>query len=419
MPVSLGLGVRTKNILLKLQRYTGADNVYIAKQGGFLWAGNIINLGLSFLLSVAFARFISKETYGSYQYILSMVGILTMFTIPDMLDALTQSTAAGFESSIFTATKTRLKAGLLGTLAAIGVGIYFLVRGNMVVAVSLFIASAFIPLVETYKNYQGYLGGKKKFDVSSIYGIISQILYSAIMLVAIIFFKNVIGLVLVFFTANLAVNLYFYLRTLKNFPPQNKEIDSKISSYGIHLTLSGVFGVISSQIDRILTFSILGPQNLAIYAFATAPVDKIKGLLTPIATLALPKFAEKSKDEVKKNIHRRLWQLSFLAAGLMIFWFFAAPYIYKIFFPAYIASVWLSQIYVFKYIGLPASILPVVFRSQKMLKPIYFINITGELFLILMYVVLLTKFQLLGLVWAAILTALYRSILMLVFLKKM
>lgn len=222
-----------------------------------------------------------------------------------------------------------------------------------------------------------------------------------------------------FFITNLGVNSFFYFRALKTVPPVNQYEDPHISKYGIHLTASGLFSIIASQIDRILVFSILGPQSLAVYTFATAPVDKIKGLLTPIGTLALPKFSEKTKEEIKKNIYKRMWQLGGITAVIILGWILVAPLAYKWFFPAYISAIGLSQLYVLKYIGLPASILPVAFKSQKMLKPIYFLNITGEIFLIIMYILLLAKFKLVGLVLAAIFTAIYRSVVSLVFLKKM
>lgn len=415
----MALKQKIKDILIKAQKYTHTDNLYLAKHGSFLWGANIINLGLSFLLSIAFAKFISKEVYGTFQYILSIVSVLAIFTIPDMLDALTQATAAGADRSIFSATRTRIKLGSIGTVISIVLGVYFIWHGRQDVAIGLFIASLFIPFTEAFKNYQGYLGGKKRFDISSKYSATSQIIYSLIMLGVLLFIKNIAGLITFFFAINLVLNLFFYHRTFKIVPPANKQSDPKISSYGIHLTASGVFGVIASQIDRILAFSILGPQSLAVYAFATAPVDKIKGFLTPIHTLALPKFAEKTKEEVKKNIYRRMWQLVGVTMVIVIGWIIAAPYIYKWFFPAYMASLGLSQLYVLKHIGTPTAILPTVFKSQRMIKPLYFLNITGEIFLIIMYVLLLAKFKLLGLVLAAIFTAVYRSIALLIFLKKM
>lgn len=410
---------KIKNALLWAQKYTHTDNIYLAKQGGFLWGANIINLALSFALSVAFARFITQETYGTFQYILSLVGILTIFTVPAMLDALTQATSAGADMSIFKATRIRIKFGFLGTLGAIIAGLYFTWHGRQDVAIGLFIASVFIPFTETFKNYHGYLGGKKRFDISSKYSVISQIIYSSVMMTTLLFLKNVAGLITVFFLINLLINACFYFRTLKVLPPATQTIDPGIASYGIHLTISSVFSVIASQIDRVLVFSFLGPQNLAIYTFATAPVDKIKGFLSPIGTLALPKFSEKSREEVKRGIYRRMWQLTGVTAIIVIGWIIAAPFLYRWFFPAYIASIGLSQLYILKYVGLPASILTIVFTSQKMLKPIYFLNITGEIFLIVMYILLLAKFKLMGLVMAAIFVALYRSAVLLIFLKKM
>ena len=48
-----------------------------------------------------------------------------------------------------------------------------------------------------------------------------------------------------------------------------------------------------AQSHRILAFHYLGAVELAIYSFAIAPPEQIKGVFKFLGTLALPKFSKR------------------------------------------------------------------------------------------------------------------------------
>ena len=64
------------NLLRWSEKYTKTDMVYLAHGGFWLSFGQIISSLSSFLLAIAFANLLPKETYGNYKYILSIASIL-------------------------------------------------------------------------------------------------------------------------------------------------------------------------------------------------------------------------------------------------------------------------------------------------------------------------------------------------------
>jgi O-antigen/teichoic acid export membrane protein len=134
--------------------------------------------------------------------------------------------------------------------------------------------------------------------------------------------------------------------TIKKLKPNSKTELGTIS-YGKHLSLMGVIGLVAGQIDKILIFHFLGAAELAIYSIAIAPPEQIKALLKNIKNLALPKFSEKSISEIKKTIYQKMAKLFLILIFIVGIYWFIAPYIFKMFFPQYLESLFYSQIFYF------------------------------------------------------------------------
>ena len=107
------------NTLRRSEHWTHTDMVYIAKGGAWLTAARIVASISSFLMVIAFANLLTKEAYGLYQYVLSIVGILSISTLGGINTALTQAMARGYEGSIIPALKTRIHWGVIGGIGSI------------------------------------------------------------------------------------------------------------------------------------------------------------------------------------------------------------------------------------------------------------------------------------------------------------
>ena len=91
---------KSLKVLRSLESYTKTDMVYLT-QGGFcaVFSQIIVSCG-TFLLAIAFAHFVSKESYGQYKYVLSLAGILGTFTLNGLGTAVVKSVAEGFEGTL-------------------------------------------------------------------------------------------------------------------------------------------------------------------------------------------------------------------------------------------------------------------------------------------------------------------------------
>lgn len=390
-------------LLRRSEKYTKTDMVYLAKGGSWLTFGQTVSVLCAFFLSVAFANFLPKEIYGQYRYIISITGALIILTLPGLRTALVRAVARGFESSLLKALAVKLKWSIMFSLALLGMAGYFYHQTNYNFALAFLIAAVLFPLSEGFVLYSSYLVGKKAFDLEVKYRLVAKIISTGLMALVLLLSNNLIILLLIYFLSQFCFNGLFFYLTLRKLPP-NKRKDRKTISYGKHLTVIDSLNNIAAYLDKILVFHFIGPIELAIYSFATAPPEQIKGLLKNIEPLALPKLATKSKREVKKTIFSKSLKFGLFVAVGVIAYILLAPLLYKIFFSQYTESVFYSQIFSISLIGMVGTPIHIALQSQMAKKQLYQFNICASLIQITLMSFLLYFYGLLGLILARVIT---------------
>jgi len=405
------------NLLRKSQKFTGTDNIYIAKYGSYLMIGNIISMAAAFLLSIAFARFLPKEIYGQYGYILSIMAILAIFSLQGMNTAIIQGVAKGFEGVLKKGFKTKLKWSLLGSLTSIGVAMYFWLQGNIEFTFSFLIIAAFLPLFKSGGIYQSYLDGKKMFGKKVSYTVLTQLLSTAFLILTLFLTTNLIILILVYFLSYSILRIFFLFYTIKKIKP-NKVDSPETISYGKHLSLIGALNIISQQIDKVLLFSFLGPIQLAIYSFATLPIQYIRTPLQNIQELALPKLSVRSGQEIKKTLPKKLLKTTVLIILGIGIYIILAPYFYKIFYPQYMDSVLYSRLFAFTLLVFPMSMMMLALQAKMKTKELYKINIIRPIIQIIFLLILTPLYGILGVILATLLSHIFYFFLAWYFFKR-
>jgi len=386
------------NFLRKTQKYTGTDNIYLAEGGFWLTLNQFIGAGTSFLAALAFANLLNPAIYGTYQYILSLIGMLGIFSLQGIRTAMAQAVARGLEGSFYSGFKTRLRWGSIGSLIALGLAIYYWLTGDKTLFFPLLIAVVFLPLMQASRVYSGFLAGKKLFAVGAKYNIYTDLISTAAIIAALFLTKNVFWLITAFIVSNTFLNCFFDYLTKIRFRPNKKE-DPETIKYAKHLSLAGVISLMGDYLDRILLFNLAGPVQLAVYSFAMIIPEQIKGFMGNISTLAFPKLAQKSKEEIRTNLMKKFWKLIILTCAIIALYILIAPFFYEIFFPKYLSSLPYSKIIVFSLLALPASLLGTVFEAKMMKKNIYALQIFS-LIRIILYLILIPLFGIWGIIMA-------------------
>ena len=402
------------NLLRRSEKYAHTDMIYVAKGGFWLTFNRIISSAATFLLAITFANLLPKEAYGIYKYILSIAGILTIFTLPGMDQAITQTVARGYEGSLTLILKTKIKWGLLAGLTSLIFAVYYHLNNNPLLAASFLIAAVFLPFVDLFDIYNSFLKGKKNFKFSAQYQMISQMAATIILIITLLITKNIPLVLLAYFASWIGLRFIFFKTTLRKFSP-NQNIDPQTISYGKHLSLASVFGIISSQIDKILVFHYLGAIELAIYSFAIAIPEQIKGFSSSLAFLMLPKFSEKKINEIKTGIKNKIIKLFFLGILVVGLYILIAPFIYNTFFPQYKESIFYSRLFALSMLNVALMPSDVFLVAKKKIKEQYLSNFIQSIFKIIIMAIFILWQGLLGLIIARILSRFFGSLINLFF----
>ncbi len=358
------------NLLRWSEKYTKTDMLYIAKGGFWLTLGRFITFVASFLLTIVFANLLPKETFGTYKYVLSLAGILAIPTLSGMNTAVLQAVARGYEGSFLPALKTKLRWGTLSSIASIILAGYYFFRGDTILTLSFLIVAVFLPLMNSFLIYESFWLGKKRFDVRAKYNIATQVLAISSMIATLFLTKNLFVILLVYFISWTSLRFIFLKITLKKSRP-NKQQDPKTIPYGKHLSLMNVTGIINAQLEKILLWHFLGAGSLAVYSIALTLPDKIKDSLSVISGLAFPKFSQRSEDELKKSVPKKMLKIFLFVLPITIVYIFLAPYVYKIFFPKYPESIIYSQVYVLLLLVFPRTLLGTALTAKMRTKALY------------------------------------------------
>ncbi len=412
------LKIKIVSLLRWSERYTKTDMLYLAKGGFWLTFGQVLSTIASFLLAVAFANFLPSNTYGVYQFILSTAGILSATTLSGINTSAIRSVSKGFEGVILKSLKTKLMWSSIGSFVSIFISIYYFVNQNNTLGFSFLIVSIFLPFFYSLNISNSLLRGKKFFDKEIKYSFIAYIFTSASVITTLFLTNNIFVILISYFGSWTAIRYFIFRNTIKNYKT-NDLLDKENESYGKHLSVIGFISTVSEYIDKILIFHFMGAVEVAIYSFATAPVMQIRGLMKNIHTLALPKFSERSYDEVKESILKRNFLLLLFSLPFFILYVFMAPAIFKLFFPQYLDSIFYSRIFA---LIIPISAFSILsstaLESRMEIKRKYFLSISSKLVKIVGMVALVIPYGIMGIVMGMIIANLYGAVVSIFLVKK-
>ena len=404
-------------LLRKSEKYTKTDMVYLAK-GGFWISFSKVAASLSaFVLAIAYANLLPVETYATYKYIFSIAGLLSIPTLTGINTTLVRSVTMGFEGNYKLSFNTKLRWGTLSTLAGLFVAGYYFFMGNQVLALGFLIASIFVPLIQIASLYTYYLQGKKLFKKASLLNTLTSLLIAILIIIVIFNTQNILTIILSYYIGTFIIySLLSYYTFRKNKLNKNKDLGS--IKLGKHLSVMNILSTIAAQIDKILMWHLLGPIQLAIYSFATIPVEQIRNFLKSSQQLALPKLVNHDINEIKKTLPAKMFKFAIVILPIVVIYYLASPWLFKIFFPEYINSINYSQIFSISLILFPFSLVNSALTAKANKKSLYIINTITPIIKIISMAIFIPIWGIMGAIYGFIFSKTINSFIVMILLKK-
>lgn len=399
------------------ERYTKTDMVYLTRGSFWMVTRQVVISLISFGMAIAFANLIPKEVYGAYKYVLSTALLLAVVTMSGINTSLTRSVAKGYEGSILPALFTRIRWGLIGSIVAIGIVLYYGIQENMALAITFAVVAIFLPFKSSFSVYQAYWQGKERFDTVSKLGIFQEMLSSSTLVFVLFLTDDLFILILAYFCAQTLASAILFIYTLRHLG--NQQTDSEIVPLGKHLSLMGVFSSLANNSLDIILWHFVGPASVAIFAFANRPPQEIRRIFTEAFPIALPRLSQRSKEEIQRTLLPKIAKLYWILIPSAVAYILIAPSVFRWLFPSYMNAVLYSQLLSLTILFAPVSLFGTVFQALGRTRELYITSIMSLVLLIPALIFSAWQYGLMGVIIAWYIVQSIGVILVLYLFKRM
>ena len=292
-----------------LEKRTRIDFPYFARNGFWVILNQSVTLLSGLVLSIVYARYFLKEVFGAYQFVIAVLSIVSVSSLPGLNTSLALSVAKGMHGNYKQVVRLSFVWSLIGIPLLILTALYFLMDLQKDLFISIALSSLFFPLLYAPNTWNSFLQGKSNFDLLAKWNVIQTIVCTIVFSgISIIIPKSILGIVSAYLLFNSFFNIYFYKKSLKLIENENR--DAETISFGKFITKLQIVGLIVNHFDKLIV-GLFDIKVLAIYMIAIKIFDVIKGFIKSVFSVTFPKFA-------KKRIRISLMQQGFVfLAGLL------------------------------------------------------------------------------------------------------
>lgn len=358
-------------------RKLGIDAHYFAKNSFIVLVGHAISILKGVVTGYLVARFFAQETYGSYQFILSIVSMLSLFTVPGLAHSVTRAWARGDSFSYKKITTYQLRVCGIGSLLLIGC-IPFLPYYNRQELWPLFLTAAILfPLPPiAMVRFGGFTVGKAQFGVALKASIIWSVIVMIVTL-GIIFLAPSATLLLL---ASMSIPSLVYLfmsRTIR--PPQEAGRDrtKQIVRYAWQLSLATIPIEVVWYVDKLLISHFFGLSQLATFSVAMLIPEQVKLLMKQFLPVT---FSRQAQGEDTMERRMKILKVGSLGAGILaisiVLYIAVTPFLMPILFPQYDARMVsiLTSIAAVTLLNVPGSFFAQYMEAQGMIRQVRLSN---------------------------------------------
>ena len=315
--------------------------IYLAKGSFWTGIGKLFSTLSGLIILIFLTRFVSKEVVGQYNFYLSILAIIAVFSIPGLNTSTTEAVAKGNDGVYQKTVKTSFKWSWFGAIAFILVSLYFyFIKNDQNLFLAFFISACLFPFLYAPNTWRSFLIGKQKFKQLNILSSLQSVFYLTSMILVIIFSHgNLIWIILIYLLIQIFANIFSYLFTKKYIQNDNETDDWK--NYGFFLTKMQILNLITNNIDKIMIGLFMNMQSLAIYSVGRKMITSLQGIIKEFMNIYLPKIAKREKINFKKYLYISLFSIVLCILGIIII-----PWLIKILFTEeYKQSIIITQLF--------------------------------------------------------------------------
>lgn len=288
-------------------------------------------------------RALSKDSFGEYHFILSCVGILTIFSLQGINGSIMQAIARGFPGSYRKSVPVAFFSSFIGSAILAILAFWYFYHSNIMLAYGFVVASALFPFAYGLMQWKSIHVGRENFGIFFIHNSLSMLLMYLLTIIFVFIYPDTLLVPLVFLL--LIPSIQNIWQTISNYKkiPSDAPVEEGNVNYGIKTSFYSSFNIGAMHIDKLLLFFFLSPSALATYVAADRVAELFRNLTQDLSVVLAPKFAKQEHYTKKLDNHFKIFVLVYGALIILISFSILPWLITFLFSEKYISSIPYAQ----------------------------------------------------------------------------
>ena len=317
-----------QKILSKIKPHLPAQYKEIAEHFSYVFALRVAQQLIGFVSFFLIVRYVPKEIIGHYQFVLSVIALVSITSLPGMRGALMQSVARKRGGFFKTATLYSVFGAFVGSLILLMIAGYHFIINDVMMAFAFTIAALLNPLGQGLLIWKSSYSGEERFKVLAIIDAMTALIVSAFLMLSALFYNE---------SHILLLSIALIIPALQNFILWSIEFrkhktspaaEDGMKEYGLKTSTYHIFPAIAQEVDKLSIYNFMSAADLALYNVASKIPNAAKAVIKDIGSVVMPKFARTPHYSQKLNIY--FWLFSgVLFVGILFFTFFIFPALFQ------------------------------------------------------------------------------------------
>jgi O-antigen/teichoic acid export membrane protein len=236
----------------KLSKILGLDAKYFTINSFYTLSSTLLITIYNFFIIVLITNYSSKEIFGQYSYIISIVGIIEIISLPGFKVGTIEATSKGYRNSFVKGTIYRAIASLFIIPTLLIFSFIYISGGFKELSITFLILSFSLPISFPLMNYSYYLIGIKNFKLNFFLSIIESVSIIIIMFITIIkWTNNIIMIIFSRFFTLAVLYIFFWLYTYLKKRKKDEFRDKNFLKYGLYLSGVSLSILTKIKLDRL------------------------------------------------------------------------------------------------------------------------------------------------------------------------
>lgn len=280
-----------------------------------------LSAGVSnYIILILLAKWYGLSASGEFRLLLSIFGMLNLFTLMDTGKVAVKYLVQGQNGIIKPLTKQRLFWSLGGVISGLFVTFIYYKSDNDF-WIPMVVMTLCVPFIRPTDLFFQINESKRKFKINAIYSLIK---FGTIIILAL--FIILLNLPFIwfpcgFFVLSAIFHVSFLFRHQETFENDNK--DSKIyKKESVQLSASGIFPLILEQADKFLISYFFGLEALGLYVIGVSTGRLLLHFIKPTLSIYLPFLVEhKISTKILLYSFSILSFLGFISAIAIVYYY--------------------------------------------------------------------------------------------------